>query len=77
MIILTNKQKDNFVSFLKKHEDELLSKGLVIIPIEIKDGSFILPEEILADERCVEISDELSKFDKRKVDKSELIEAKI
>lgn len=81
MIVLTKEQKDLFFQIKVKYQEELLLKGIDFIPIEIKGNLWILPNEILSDERFNIIKQELKdikEFDKytiREINSIELFES--
>lgn len=51
MIVLTTEEKDWLLGFLQEFEQQMLSEGLAIVPIEFKNG-WMLPEAVLEDPRC-------------------------
>lgn len=79
MIVLTPEQKDFLVTFLNEFKTEMLSEGLTVQPVEIKNNLFILPEEVLNDSRCQKAKQalidggHLQKMTTREVLPSELI----
>ena len=80
MIVLTSDQKDFFVDFKIAYQTILNDRGVDINPIEIKNNLWMLPEDVLTDERYVEMRLELEKrgaFSEivlRNVSDSEIIE---
>lgn len=77
MIVLTKEQKNLFLDTKKKYREKLLQNNVDFIPIEIKGGFWVLPEEVLKDERFLDLKSELYDFGKlgilREVKKDEFI----
>lgn len=73
MIVLTNTQKENFMLALAAHRPSMIAEGLDIQPIEIKNNLWILPEEILNDERFDASPLEAAGYTVREVSQDELI----
>jgi hypothetical protein len=61
MLILNEDQKNNFLATLEKHAETLAISGLQIVPIQFKNG-WMLPEDILQDERFSECKKELTEL---------------
>ncbi len=80
MIVLTKEQKDLFLETKKEFQQELLANGVDFVPVEAKGDLWILPNEVLADDRFSKLKLELFDNGKlgsvsiREVDKTELIE---
>ena len=55
MIVLTKEQRDFFNNFKLNYEDILSSRNVNIVPIEIKNNLWILPEDVLTDDRYIEM----------------------
>lgn len=51
MIVLTEQEKDWFLGFIDEFREGMLARGLVVQPIEFKNG-WMLPERVLDDPRC-------------------------
>jgi len=81
MIILTETQKNLFLTIKQSVINELLASGADYIPVEAKSGKYILPDEVLLDSRFEKIKAELAKagefdkYEKREMNKSELKDA--
>ncbi len=60
MILLTPEQCEWFLNFKSKFQSYLDKQHIDIIPIEIADGNFILPHEILSDDRYLPLRTELA-----------------
>jgi len=81
MIVLSKSQRELFLVVKDAIKDELLKNHVDYEPVEIKDGSFILPDEVLLDDRFEKLklelnkSGEFDKYEKREVDKTELKDA--
>lgn len=58
MIVLSQKDKDFLMDFLELYREEMLSQGLIIEPIEFKNG-WMLPESVLNDSRCEKAKEDL------------------
>lgn len=51
MIVLTTSQKESLCNILNQHKDSLISNGIWVNPVEIKNNLWILPESVLNDDR--------------------------
>lgn len=77
MIVLTDKQNNDFLKLKESFKIDFESKCIDLVPVKIKDGSYILPEEILNDSRYGSILDFLINVTKREVNGSEFIKISI
>jgi hypothetical protein len=69
MIVLTNKQKEEFLEFKKSIQAELNANCCDFIPIEIKGDLWILPDEVLLDPNFSKLKELISdkNYEKREV----------
>jgi hypothetical protein len=73
MIVFSKDKKDLFLEYKKQYSEILKSRNVDLVPIEIKGNLWILPEQVLTDERFLEFNDYLSKEEVREVKQEELI----
>lgn len=51
MIVLNTQQKINLCAILETHKESLISQGIWVEPQPIKNDLWVLPEDVLTDER--------------------------
>lgn len=57
MIVLTEEQKQTVLAAKDNHADILFGRNVDLMPIAIKNGLYILPEDLLQDENFAELHD--------------------